>query len=402
MKLMKTLSCHCASVVFGCSLFLLAGQVVRATISVDSTSSFGSVTIDPSSGSVLYSGALQSSAYAQAGANTQYDSIDPSTASATDVPVPGGLATGTGSASASSLTGSSGATGFIPGTTAGFDTSAGRASISGEFQIIGTTGPVSVTFSADITGLLNLSSDVYGVYGQGETDYALSVNGNPVLFSDQILTIGPDQTQSASISQTLSAPMTLTANTPYWFVGEADAEAEVVNSNVSAVPEPGEFSLVAEGVAMLAFISLARRRHAAKKAAHRGLLMLLAGAILGLAAPAHAKYIGSDRPDMCPNCGGQPTRQPGGAVGTSLSEGNVRDDYPVATVMSAYGVTIPFVLTYNSYNADGSKMQLDTGLGYGWTHTYNTLLFQQRGQMFRLGPDGPCDTVLSELLRGRR
>src|SRR5208337_1239802 len=32
--------------------------------------------------------------------------------------------------------------------------------------------------------------------------------------------------------------------------------------------------------------------------------------------------------------------------------------------------------------------QLDTGLGYGWTHTYNTLLFQQRGQMFRLGDDG--------------
>jgi RHS repeat-associated protein len=385
---MKTLLCHLASVVFGFSLLLLAGPFARATIFVEATSSFSGVTIDPTSGSVEYLAALQSSAYAQAGANAQYDSIDPSTATITDVPVPGGLATGTGSASASSLTGSSGATGFVPGTTAGFDTSAGRASINGEFEIIGASGAVNVTFSTVISGELNLSSDAYGVSGQGETDFALSVDGNPVLFNDQILTIGPDQTQSGTVSETLTASMTLTADTPYFFVGEADAETDVVNSSVPAVPEPAEVSLVVEGLAILAFISLARRRHAANKAANRGLLMLLGGAMLGLAAPAHAMYIGSDAPDICQTCGAQPTRLPGGTINTSLSEGNIREDYPVVTVKSAYGKTLPFGLSYNSYNADGSKVQLDTGLGFGWTHTYNTLLFQQRGQMFRLGADG--------------
>ena len=70
MKLMKTLSCRCACVVFGCGLFLLAGRDARATISVQSTSSFENVTIDPSSGIFEYIGALQSSAFAQAGANS--------------------------------------------------------------------------------------------------------------------------------------------------------------------------------------------------------------------------------------------------------------------------------------------------------------------------------------------
>jgi len=385
---MKTLLYRFAAVVFGFSLFLLAGPFARATIFVGATNSFSGVTIAPASGSVEYLTALQSSAYAQAGANAQYDSIDPSTATTTDVPVPGGLATGAGLASVSSSTGLSSATGFIPGSTAGFDTSAGRASINGEFEIIGASGAVSVTFSTVISGGLNLSSDAYGESGQGESDFALSVNGNPVLFYDQILTIGPDQTQSEPISETLTASMTLTADTPYFFVAEADAETDVVNSSVLAVPEPAEVSLLVAGLAMLAFISLARRRHAGNKAANRGLLMLLGGAILGLAAPAHAMYIGSDAPDICQTCGAQPTRQPGGTINTSLSEGNIREDYPVVTVKSAYGTALPFGLSYNSYNADGSKVQLDTGLGFGWTHTYNTLLFQQRGQMFRLGADG--------------
>jgi RHS repeat-associated protein len=384
---MKTQSCRFASLVIGFSLFFAAGQFARATITVESTNSFGSIAIDPSSGSVDYTAALQSSAFAQAGANAQYGSIDPSTASSTDVPVAGGLATGTGTASAALFMGSSGATGFIPGAAAGYDTSTGRASANGEFEIIGTSGPVSVTFLTTISGLLSLSSDAYGVEGQGETVFTLSVDGTPVLFNDQILTIGPDQSQNGSYSETLSASMTLTAGTPYALWVEGDSETMVVNSSVEAVPEPSESWLAAEGLAMLAFIFSVRRRFAAK-AANRGLLVVLAGAILGLAAPAHAMYLGSDAPDISLTPGSQPTRQTAGSISTSLSEGNIRENYPVVTVQSAYGATLPLVLTYNSYNADGSRAQLDTGLGFGWTHTYNTLLFQQRGQMFRQGADG--------------
>jgi len=387
---MKTLLCRLASVVLGLSLFVWSGQWARATISVDATSSFNSVTINPTSGTIDYLIPMQSSAYAQAGGNAQYNSVDPSVATISDVPVPGGSAMGTGTGSAGSSTGSSRATGYMPLTTAGFDTSTGRGSINGEFEITGVSGPVNVNFSAMITGGLNLSSDGYGVFGQGETDFSLSVDGDPVLFFDQILSIGPYQTMIATNSQMLTGSMTLTAGIPYFFVGEADAETEVVNSNVQAVPEPAQVlsALVVVGLVMLAPTFRALRRLVARRPANRAWWMLLGGAVLALAIPARATYLGSDAPDICQTCGAQSTRQPGGRINTSLSEGNIREDYPVVTVDSAYGATLSFGLTYNSYNADGSKVQLDTGLGFGWTHTYNSLLFQQRGQMFRLGADG--------------
>ncbi len=79
----------------------------------------------------------------------------------------------------------------------------------------------------------------------------------------------------------------------------------------------------------------------------------------------------------------------------SLTEGNVADEYSVAQVRSAFGPTLDFSLTYNSYAADGSRTmfmgpgaQTDIGLGYGWTHIYNDLLFSWRDDMFRMGPDG--------------
>jgi RHS repeat-associated protein len=386
---MKTLSCRFASVVIGFSLFLAAGQPARASIVVQSSSSFANVTIDPSSGSVSYLTALTSSAFAQAGANTQYNSLSPtSTAGATDTPVPGGSAMGAGTASASpSLTGSSSATAYIPGSTAGFDTSTGRASIVTTFQILATE-PVSVTFSTVITGELTLSSDPYGLYGKGETDFALSINGNPILFNDEILSIGPSQSMSGSYSETLSATMTLSPGNTYYLSMEADSEAMVVNSSVAAVPEPAEASLLAGCLLMsVLLVSLVRQRFA-PRAVTRLLLILVGGIMGGLALSSHATYIGGDAPDICPVCGAQPTRQKGGTIGTSLTEGTIKVDYPVVTFTSGYGPTLAFSLTHDSYNADGSKAQLDIGLGFGWTHSYNTLLFQQRGQMFRLGADG--------------
>jgi RHS repeat-associated protein len=43
---------------------------------------------------------------------------------------------------------------------------------------------------------------------------------------------------------------------------------------------------------------------------------------------------------------------------------------------------------YNSYNADASRAQLDTGVGWGWTHSYNIFLFNQFGNMFRMDGQG--------------
>jgi YD repeat-containing protein len=372
--------------VVGLALFLSAAHLARANVSVAVTTSFGNIGIDPASGSVEFTSALQTSAFAQAGANTQYSSLSPSAASATDVPVAGGLATGAGTSTLSPGFGSSSATGFIPGATPGFDTSTGQASAYGVFEITGS-GPVKVTFTASISGELNLSADAYGVYGQGESIFALSIDGTPELFADTLLSVGPNQSQDLVFSQSLTNTMTLMANTPYWFYDQADSEAMVVNSS-TPVPDSFEGPTMAGCLALSVLLLHCLRRRLAGKAAGRLFLVLLSGALAGTTLPVRATYIGSDAPDICLTCGTQPTRVPAGAINTSLSEGNVRADYVVVRVRSAYGTTLPFGLSYNSYNADGSRAQLDTGLGFGWSHTYSAVLFQQRGQMFRLGPDG--------------
>jgi RHS repeat-associated protein len=61
---------------------------------------------------------------------------------------------------------------------------------------------------------------------------------------------------------------------------------------------------------------------------------------------------------------------------------------PISDVRSSTGSPLPFELTYNSDNADGSHAQVDIGLGYGWTHSFSQVLFSQRGHMFRLDGTG--------------
>jgi RHS repeat-associated protein len=386
MKLIKTLSCRRTCLVVGFSLFLSASQFARATISVEASNSFNNITIAPSAGVIDYTSTVTMSAYGQAGAQSQYTAGAPSLASATDVPVPGGSATGLGFATLPSV-GEGVATGFIPGTTAGFDTSEGQASASGIFEITDATGPVSVTLSALFSGGLDLSADAYGVYGRGQTVLTLSLNGTPDLFTNTLLTIGPNQMESADFSETLSDTVTLTANTPYYLYVQADAEAEVINGSTAA-PDSMEGPVMTGCLAMSVLLLFFLRQRPWAKAANRLILALAAGTVAGLVLPAHALYIGSDRKDPCPTCGNPPNRLPGGTAGTSLAEGNSQQNYPVVNVRSSSGPTLPFRLIYNSYNADGSRAQLDTGLGFGWTHSFNPVLFQQRGQMFRLGEDG--------------
>jgi RHS repeat-associated protein len=72
----------------------------------------------------------------------------------------------------------------------------------------------------------------------------------------------------------------------------------------------------------------------------------------------------------------------------SLTEGNVAETYSVARAAAAFGPTLTFDLIYNSYNADGTRTSIDTGMGYGWTHTYNDYLFMQGADIFRWRGDG--------------
>ena len=71
-----------------------------------------------------------------------------------------------------------------------------------------------------------------------------------------------------------------------------------------------------------------------------------------------------------------------------MTEGNAGEIYAVTSLESSTGPTISLSLVYNTYNADASRAQIDTGMGYGWTHTYDDFLFNQRGDMFRVDADG--------------
>ena len=106
-------------------------------------------------------------------------------------------------------------------------------------------------------------------------------------------------------------------------------------------------------------------------------LLALGVFLLLLSSPVQADPIGGD---PCPTCGG------GTAI--SLTEGNLKEQVSIAQIKSSTAATIDFSLTYNSYNADGSRADVDTVLPYGWTHPYNVFLFNQRGHMFRMDGDG--------------
>lgn len=99
-----------------------------------------------------------------------------------------------------------------------------------------------------------------------------------------------------------------------------------------------------------------------------------------------AKNIGADpppcsQPPSCKQCTAKAPTCAGSFAGGSISysEGNlsVSSGPLVSSLKSAFGPTLSLSLTYNSYNADGSRAQLDTAMGYGWTHSYNIFLFNQ-------------------------
>jgi YD repeat-containing protein len=102
---------------------------------------------------------------------------------------------------------------------------------------------------------------------------------------------------------------------------------------------------------------------------------------------AQAKPIGTENPfTCCVTCGTCPTWQvqlAPGIVQLSLTEGNLSESLDLSRTLSSTGPTLSFSAAYNSYNADGSRAQVDTLMGYGWTHSYNIFLFSQFGSMFR-------------------
>jgi len=123
--------------------------------------------------------------------------------------------------------------------------------------------------------------------------------------------------------------------------------------------------------------------HTCGSSERRRFFLLIA---LGIYTPAAlASYVGGDPPPAaCPAC--QNTAS--GASGGSLTEGNFTENAGITQLQSGTGPTLKLNVAYNSFNADGSQAGIDTVLGYGWTHSYNALLFSQVQSMFLMGGDG--------------
>src|ERR1051325_1636067 len=115
--------------------------------------------------------------------------------------------------------------------------------------------------------------------------------------------------------------------------------------------------------------------------------------ILLAATNAPAKDVGAEPPrcGTCPDCAacGRPSVQEPSSAGTSISrtEGNLTEHVMIARIASAATSAILNVV-YNSYNADGTRAQIDSVMGVGWTHSFNVFLFVQQGSMFRYDGEG--------------
>src|ERR1700733_5637686 len=369
---MKSFSFHGIFSFLSAIIFLLNSQLARADATASGQLSFGNLSIVPTAGTFQWLTNWQGAAFAQATLSQQYNSGTAPTASAV-----GDFSQANGGADSVAGTGLGNSSASILGQTAS-DQATGQGWLVGWFMIAGGSGAVNAVFSAQENGALSVQTDANGQSASVETVFSMEIDGNPVLFDDQLLSIGASDNQSSNFSNFLSNTNGLQFGTVYELFVQADSEVQVSN-----VPEPGVMSFFVVGALLFIWAGrkiIFRRTHK---------IFFAMGIIFaGTIGISNAMYIGGDAPDVCTKCGFPPTREPGGTVATSLTEGNQQENYPVVALQSGIGPTLQFSLTYNSYNADGSRAPIDSGVGLGWSHSYDIFLFQQRGSFFRMGADG--------------
>ena len=146
----------------------------------------------------------------------------------------------------------------LPGNVLAAASATSRADIfNSTLMITGGTGQVDVTFGAMLNSLQSLMTDASGLLATSEVVFALTIDGNVVLFLDSPNQIGPNSSLIVPISQELTNSMMLNYNQDYTIRLEADAESSGQN-----VPEPSTIALLFGG-STLAFI---RRLILAKRA----------------------------------------------------------------------------------------------------------------------------------------
>jgi hypothetical protein len=230
---------------------------LRADVIVSTSLSLTGLQISPSSGTLQILSPLTASAFAQAqdslgGLDQQFNSVDDGTTSASALTL---LASASGAASAPLLHANAGSGVNISGLEAAAS-SVGRGSLQGSFEITGATAPVNVQFQAMLQGDQSLSTPGTGQSATSEVIFTLilpDLPNQPLLFFDNPLTIGANDSGSNTTSPTLTASVTLQPNTEYSLITEVDAES----SGQNAIPEPSSLLLLLTVLVLFGF-SVAR------------------------------------------------------------------------------------------------------------------------------------------------
>jgi hypothetical protein len=237
-------------------LVMILPLALQAGVIVNTTLNLNGLSITPDGGTLQYLTPFSASAFAdahdsQGGADSNFDSQDDSTATASALAI---LASANGSADAVNKVASAGSFINIPDIDASAG-STGQGTLIGYFQIIGAPGTVNVTISASLSGNQLLTTTGYGVSASSEIVFSLILpdfSSDPFLFLDNPMQIGPNQSASHSTNTTLSNSLTLQTNTPYFLLAEVDSES----AGVAAVPEPSCILFGASGTILI----LLRRR----------------------------------------------------------------------------------------------------------------------------------------------
>jgi RHS repeat-associated protein len=383
---------------------------VRANVLVVSQLSLSQFTISPSAGSIQFvspeispPGCVLSSfcatAFAQAqdslgGLQQQFNVGDNSSASASALTL---LANANAAASAPLQIGSV-SDGVTIGNLTASASSTAQATLYATFEVIGTSNPVTLSFNAMLDGQQTLSTDSDGVFANSEVIFSAQLdNGDIPVFFDSPLSIGPSASVVNPITTTLTGNSSMIQpDTNVSIVVQLDAESSGLN--IVSAPEPSTWLAVL--VALGAGVLIARRKTIAAT------FLLFAAFQLLTPHSAEARYIGAQTPTCSCACACSCTcANPSASLPSntssllSLSQGNVAEQLALSAIKGGVGAGISLNAIYNSYDADGSLAQVDTVMGYGWTHSYNIFLFDQVGGMFRydglghvtkygLGPNG--------------
>ena len=222
---------------------------VEADADASCSLTFSNLTIAPSAGTVVYDSSWTAESFVQAQnslgeLDQQYVSTNEATATADASAT---YATGHGDASPLTLAGTASSSAIIPGSASQQAISEGQPDVYNSFTITGGTGTVNVAFSVDLSGMLNVMTDSYGANAVAETIFNLTLNGNSTLFSDTLLSVGPNSTNTLPVAVSLTNTVALQYGTDYFVFAQPDAETTAVT-----IPEPSTFVLILAGCSVLA------------------------------------------------------------------------------------------------------------------------------------------------------